>query len=95
VSILLASAFDINQLIGTTNIDDSEVEYPSTISQTPPSVCTSDILLSGSMEGNLLGNLLVRPGDTIKAGFDITVPGSHAAARMLFGMPRWNSRLIG
>src|SRR5207245_9816482 len=28
------------------------------------------------------GNLQIRPGDTIKAGYDFTMPGSHAAAQI-------------
>jgi hypothetical protein len=46
----------------------------------PAPVCTAGISISGSMEGNLP----VSPGDTVKAGFDFTIPGSHAADTVSF-----------
>jgi hypothetical protein len=39
----------------------------------PPFV--GDAIISGSMEGNLP----INPGDTVKAGYDFTIPGSHPA----------------
>ena len=33
------------------------------------------LTISGSMDGNLA----VRPGDTVRAGYDLTIPGSHPA----------------
>jgi hypothetical protein len=35
--------------------------------------CNTSVYNSGSMEGNLP----IRPGDTVKCGFDFTIPGSH------------------
>lgn len=53
---------------------------PSSVTCAAPPVCSADVSISGSMEGNLP----VRPGDTVKAGFDFTVPGSHAADTVTF-----------
>ncbi|HWC34048.1 MAG TPA: hypothetical protein VG650_04380 [Mycobacteriales bacterium] len=45
--------------------------------QIPPAPSGSGALtISGSMEGNLP----VHPGDTLRAGYDFTMPGSHPAA---------------
>ena len=33
------------------------------------------------------GNLVVRPGDTIKAGYNFTIPGAHAADTVTFTNP--------
>jgi hypothetical protein len=30
------------------------------------------------------GNLIVHPGDTLRVGYDFTMPGSHPAATLLF-----------
>jgi hypothetical protein len=43
-------------------------------------LCTATALISGSMEGNLP----VKPGDTIKAGYDFTVPGNHPVDMVSF-----------
>ena len=47
---------------------------------TPTEACTATSTISGSMEGNLP----IHPGDTIKAGFDFTIPGNHAADTVTF-----------
>jgi hypothetical protein len=42
--------------------------------------CDAGVTISGSMEGNLP----IRSGDTLRAGFDFTVPGDHPADTVTF-----------
>jgi len=44
----------------------------------PRVLAASTVTISGSMEGNLP----VNPGDTLRAGYDFTMPGSHPAATL-------------
>jgi hypothetical protein len=62
-------------------LNTTEINFsPSSLTCDAPPVCSAGVSISGSMEGNLP----VNPGDTIKAGFDFTVPGSHAADTVTF-----------
>jgi hypothetical protein len=53
---------------------------PTSLTCAPPPVCSAVVTISGSMEGNLP----VHPGDTIKAGYDFTLPGSQTADTVSF-----------
>ena len=50
-----------------------------------PTSSGQTITVGGSMEGNLA----INPGDTILAGYDITMPGMHPAATVTVSAVGW------